>query len=146
MTDSRRELAFAAFKTLLEGMASHPTVYRGRAGAIDAAALPAIVLRDGGGPEPEQFPSETTHLATARLELHLGADDDEALQQAFADMLADIEAAAGADITLGGVTEDVIEGETGELVEAAMEGAPCYGVVELTWMLKFTTPFGAPRA
>jgi len=146
MTASHRELAFAGLKAALAGIAGMGKVYRGRAGAIAAADLPAIVIRDGGNPEPENFTGEVAYQASALLELHLAAATDEALQQSFTDTLADIAAALQADITLGGVTEDVIEGATGELVEAAKEGAPCYGVAELTWILKFTTPFGQPRA
>jgi hypothetical protein len=146
MTAAHRELAFEGLKAALAAIGSVATVYRGRAGAIPAAALTAIVIRDGGNPEPENFTGQVTYQAQALLELHIAAADDQALQQKFADLLADIVAALEADITLGGVTEDVIEGATGELVEASKEGAPCYGVAECIWILKFTTPFGQPRA
>jgi hypothetical protein len=139
-----REQCLSAVRTRLATIPG-ATVYRNRLDPIAPGAMPAVNLFDGGHNLKATLSGHDEYELRCDVEMYVTAANDAALGAAFSALYSQVVAAVMEDVALGGVAQQILEGDMTDPEFSLDDPSPPLMAASLRFEIEYWTEEGDPE-
>jgi hypothetical protein len=142
MPASIREQCVQAILARLQAISGFPGLQVLRQPDHEINEYPTLALFEGDKQADDSFSQVTMHDLEIKIEAWVEAVDPPAALIALDELTTAVTVALNADLTLGGLAFDLVEG--GDQREFAADGSSAVGSALISYVLRYQTRRGAP--